>query len=156
MKISIIAALATIAAISTAMFPQKLDAPEGYAEQIEPLPVIELIEIEPIKPMLTHEQEVWLYALEWCESRGVKTAINPEDKDGTPSYYSFQFKPATFLNYGLKYGVIPATTSPAELSELLKSYDHQREIVSNMIHDKSVNWHQQFPACVRKNGLPPR
>lgn len=148
--------LTGIVSFALLAFPQKAETPEGYVQTVEPAQVIADIEITPILPKLTHEQEVWLYALEWCESRGVKTAVNPEDRDGTPSFYSFQFKPATFLNYGIKYGVIAATTSPTELSELLKSYEAQREIVTHMISDKSVNWHQQFPDCVRKNGLPPR
>jgi hypothetical protein len=148
--------LTSIVSFALLAFPQRVETPEEYVQTVEPVQVIEDIEIIPIVPKLTHEQEVWLYALEWCESRGVKTAVNPEDRDGTPSYYSFQFKPATFLNYGIKYGVIAATTSPAELSEMLKSYEAQREIVTHMISDKSVNWHQQFPDCVRKNGLPPR
>ena len=153
----IIALSLTVAAsFGLLAFPQKVETPESYVQTVEPVTFIEDIEITPIVPKLTYEQEVWLYALEWCESRGVKTAVNPEDRDGTPSFYSFQFKPSTFLNYGIKYGTVAAKTSPAELSEMLKSYDAQREIVTHMIFDKSVNWHQQFPDCVRKNGLPPR
>lgn len=142
MKATILAALAIIAGISSASQPTPVIAPS--------------IEIKAPKPMLTHEQEVWLYTLEWCESRGVKTAINPNDKDGTPSYYSFQFKPSTFLNYGAKYGIVSATTTSDELPVKLKNYELQKQIVSHMILDKSVDWHQQFPDCVRKFGLPPR
>lgn len=149
--------LTSIVAAALLLFPQKAETPAGFTQTIEPAKFIQQdFTIEPKKPMLTHEQEVWLYTLEWCESRGIKTAVNPEDRDGTPSYYSFQFKPATFLNYGIKYGIIPATTSPAELKEKLKSYDDQRAIVTQMILDKSVDWYQQFPDCVRKNGVPPK
>jgi hypothetical protein len=109
-----------------------------------------------IGPVLSHQQEVWIYVLEWCESRGVKTAINQVDRDGTASYYSFQFKPSTFRGYGVKYGVVATSTTQAELGELLKSYELQRSIVSHMIGDPSVNWYQQFPDCVRKYGLPPK
>lgn len=38
-------------------------------------------------PVIDHRLETWLSALEWCESQGVGTAINPEDLDGTPSYF---------------------------------------------------------------------
>lgn len=95
---------------------------------------------------LSHQQEVWLHALEWCESRGVNTAINPKDKDGTPSYYAFQFKPKTFELFAEKYGV----------SGKLSDYEAQKQIVSNMIKDKSVKWEQQFPDCVRRLGRPPQ
>lgn len=105
---------------------------------------------------IAHRQEVWLYALEWCESRAVHSAINEVDLDGTASYYAFQFKPGTFRGYGEKYGVIPTGLSHAEIMELLKSYELQREIVKNMIYDDTVKWHIQFPACTRLLGLPPR
>lgn len=105
---------------------------------------------------LSHEQEVYLHALEWCESRGVKTAINPFDSDGTPSYYSFQFKPATFKNFGIKYGLLKSDISDDEIFERIKDYDLQKEIVTNMILDFDVRFSQQFPACTRQFGEPPR
>ena len=113
-------------------------------------------EIEPPKPKLTHRQEVWLYALEWCECHAVHTAINEVDLDGTPSYYAFQFKPGTFRSYGEIYEVIPKGLTQEEIMELLKSYELQREIVKNMILDPSIKWTQQFPGCVKKLGLPPK
>lgn len=102
---------------------------------------------EPALAVLTHPQEVWVSVLEWCESRGVKTAINPMDRDGTPSYYSFQFKPATFEYYREKYGLPEADIS---------DYNTQKEIVRRMIGDPDVQWNQEFPDCVRKHGLPPK
>ena len=109
-----------------------------------------------IGPVLSHRQEVWRYVLEWCECRGDHGAINPKDKDGTPSYYAFQFKPGTFKYYGELYEVIPKDLKEAELMESLKSYELQKAIVGYMILDPKINWLQQFPDCVRKNGLPPK
>lgn len=107
-------------------------------------------------PILTHQQEVWMYALEWCESRGVQTSINPKDRDGTPSYYSWQFKPGTFKYLGIKYAVIPKETTDAQAFELMKDYKLQQQIVQNMILDKDTKWNNEFPDCVkRKVGLPP-
>lgn len=117
---------------------------------------IEEIKLEPKYPMLSHPQELWLASLEYCESRGNKNAINKVDLDGTPSYYSFQFKPGTFKSYGEKYGVIGKGKTPDEIMELMKSYDLQKGIVTFMIHDSTVVWKKQFPDCVRKFGLPPR
>lgn len=148
-------ALATLAIVFVA-YPTKLETPPAHVETVQPLSELKIEIPEPKKPLLNHQQEVWLYVLEWCESRGVKTAINEVDRDGTASYYSFQFKPGTFLSYGLKYGLIPATTSPSELHEKLKDYDLQKDIVTRMILDSSIDWYQQFPDCVRKHGRPPR
>lgn len=98
------------------------------------------------EPELSHPQELWLAALEYCESRGIPSAINPNDLDGTPSYGAFQFKPDTF----------DAFTDEYNLPERdLMDADAQRAIVRKMIRDKSVKWEQQFPGCVKKIGRPP-
>lgn len=114
------------------------------------------VKAEEIKPKLSHRQQVWLGALEWCESRGIQTAINEIDLDGTPSYYSFQFKPDTFKMYGEKYSVIEKGKSREEIMELLKEYDLQKQIVENMILDPNIRWERQFPWCVKKLGRPPK
>lgn len=103
--------------------------------------------VSPIDP-LTYQQKAWLGALEWCESRGNPNAINPKDRDNTPSYGILQFKPKTFALYVKQYnlGVYP------------KGYidpQGQEDIVTAMIIAKHVNWHQQFPDCVKKLGNPP-
>lgn len=99
-------------------------------------------------PLLTHEQLVWLYALEWRESRGKEGAINPKDRDNTPSYGCLQFKPGTFNGYSTQYEV--ATTS-------IMSCPEQEAIVAQMIlHRDQINWIQQFPLSVKAMGLPPK
>lgn len=117
------------------------------------------VEIElpqEIKPILTHRQMVWSYTLEWCESRGVIEAVNKKDRDGTPSYYSYQFKPGTFRFYGELYGVIPKGLKDEEIMEKIKVYDLQRAIVVEMIlHQEDIDWKNQFPDCVKKYGKPP-
>lgn len=101
---------------------------------------------------ITHAQKVWLYALEWCESAGRKDNINENDTDGTPSYYSYQFKPSTLQMYGERYGMI----GDEDIMEIIKDYDLQRAIVERMIHDERVRWNREFPGCTKKIGLPPR
>lgn len=103
----------------------------------------------------THRQEIWIAVLEWCESGGKAAAINPKDRDNTPSYYWFQFKPETFEKYLLKYE-LALPTSTIRVMELMKDYELTREIVRRMIGDKDVNWAQEFPDCVPKIGKPPR
>lgn len=101
---------------------------------------------------LAHQKEVWLYALEWCESNGNNNAINPKDRDGTPSYGAFQFKPSTFKGYAAKYKMFDSQP----LDSLVMNYAMQRAIVARMIDDPTVRWSNEFPACSRKIGLPPR
>ena len=106
--------------------------------------------------ILNHPQLVYTYSLEWCESHGVITAVNPKDSDGTPSYYSWQWKPSTFRYFGIKYGVLATSTTQAEASIAMHDYDNQRKVIEAMVADsKHINWHQQFPDCTRKIGLPP-
>ena len=119
-----------------------------------PLPTVI---VEEPKPQLTHRQQVWVYVLEWCESGGNTTAVNKIDRDGTPSYYSFQFKPGTFRYYGELYGVIQKGLSETELMEKLKSYELQRSIVEQMVLNRDkIAWTKQFPDCIKKYGLPPK
>ena len=100
------------------------------------------------QPTLTHQQKVWMYALEWCESNGINSAINPNDLDNTPSYGAFQFKPSTLDFFAKKYGV--ATTT-------VMDYEVQRKVVEQMVlHRDEIKWQNQFPWCVKKLGRPPR
>lgn len=101
---------------------------------------------------ITHAQMVWLYALEWCESAGRKDNINENDTDGTPSYFSYQFKPSTLKMYGDRYGMI----GDEDIMQLIQDYDLQRAIVERMLHDERVRWNREFPGCTKKIGLPPR
>jgi hypothetical protein len=105
---------------------------------------------------LPHRQEVWVHALEWCESRAINEAVNENDLDGTPSYYNWQFKPGTFKAMGERYGIIEKGKTNSEIMELLKSYELQHKIVNAMVKDaKNINWEQTFPACVARLGRPP-
>lgn len=134
---------------------------DGVIADVQPevtqtINAVRIVEIAPVSAYdsLSHQQKVWLGALEWCESKGIPASVNPNDVDNTPSYYSFQFKPSTFKYYGEKYGVIKSGFSDKALAEKLKDHSLQQEIVANMLNDKSVNMRKQFPACVRSLGLP--
>ena len=104
---------------------------------------------QPPSPLsLTHQQEIWIAALEWCESRGNPDAINPKDLDGTPSFGAFQFKPSTLDMFAKKYKV--ATTT-------VMDYAVQRKVVEQMVlHRDEIKWEKQFPWCVKKLGRPPK
>lgn len=114
-----------------------------YSKAPEPEPVV----IEKEEPQLSKRQQIWLHALIWCESKGRPEALNPKDKDGTPSYGLLQFKPGTFNAYGKKYGV--------DISKGYKDPVAQEAIVTQMILQGGIKWSQQFPSCTRQLGLPP-
>jgi hypothetical protein len=113
-------------------------------------------DVEPVQSKFTHRQEVWRFALEWCESGGDPSKINPKDLDGTQSFYSFQFKPGTLKRYGEKYGLIEKDLSDEIIMEKLKGYELQKDIVGEMMNDPGINWRREFPGCVKKLGLPPK
>ena len=104
---------------------------------------------------LPHRQEVWVHALEWCESSAMEK-INPNDKDNTPSYYFWQFKPDTFKEKAEKYGVIEKGQGKDKIMVLLKDYELQHKTINAMVRDgKNQNWGQLFPDCVKRLGTPP-
>lgn len=118
-------------------------------------PIVEVAhaEVDTAAKILDHRQEVWLSALEWCESSGKNDAINAEDLDGTPSYGAYQFKPGTFSGYVNKYG-IEVEREKGDLYTFM-NYSTQRKIVKRMMSDPEVRWEHEFPWCVKKLGRPP-
>lgn len=146
MKTKYLAVAATVAAlallVTLLLYPGRIA--HGDTETI-------VVPTRPV-PVLTHAQEIWRSALEWCESRGVPTAVNPEDRDGTPSKGGFQFKDGTFRAMVARYGLTATSTM---------DYAAQKEIVGWMILDAAITNRelktQQFPDCIsRVIGLPPR
>lgn len=95
----------------------------------------------------TPAQEKWLERLVQCESTGNPAAINPKDRDGTPSYGLLQFKPSTFVYFAERY----------RIKGTLMDANAQRAIVRKMMNDATVDWLQQFPDCVANHiGYPPK
>lgn len=101
-------------------------------------------------------RDAWIQRLRMCESSGIDEKINPKDTDGTPSYYAFQFKPSTFRMYAIRYKLISKFTPNSEIMKMIRSYEIQKEIVEKMIEDPKVKWRNEFPACVKKLGYPPK
>jgi len=113
-------------------------------EAVVETPKIPEKKLQTLQATTTREQ--WLAELISCESRGNPEAINPKDRDGTPSYGLMQFKPSTFEMFKKAYGIEGELMDP----------EAQKAIVRRMMDDKSVVWENQFPACVRKLGRPPQ
>lgn len=111
---------------------------------------------EKSDPSLDHRRDVYIHALEWCESRGYNTAINEKDKDGTASYYNFQWKPSTFKGYAIKYRVLPKGLEDSDYFNWMADYDMQHAMLQKMVRDKDVVWSNEFPACTRMLGMPPK
>ena len=100
-----------------------------------------------VVPKLTHAQQVWKHALEWCESGGNPKAINENDLDGTPSYGAWQFKPATLNGFAKQYGIATTTVMDRKVQEAV--------LDQMILHRNEIKWSQQFPWCVKKLGYPP-
>jgi len=140
------------------VYPKRIDASDSSSQKIETLDHSEYwVSKGILRYTPTHEQIVWRYVLEWCESRGQGLdAINPKDKDGTPSYYHYQFKPETLKYYAVKYQLLSNDLERIDYLNWSGDWELTSEILNRMINDKSVVWTQEFPDCVRRNGFPPR
>lgn len=161
MKIKHIVAIAiATAALTTLLILPVAAATEVTYVRPEP-PVV-------IEKKVSDAREKWLAKLIQCESRGNPKAINPKDLDGTASYGLLQFKPSTFWAFGETYGIVKREKNKDEPKLVImpdgslgSEYDammspfYQKAIVRKMMDDKSVNWHQQFPVCTDRYGLPP-
>lgn len=150
-KMAITIVIAILATLVWAKWPPETVEAEPTVTKVEvPAPTKEELDLK-------HRKETWISALEWCESRGRNDALNKVDRDGTPSYSNFQWKPTTLLYYGKMYGLVATSSMVANVPELLKNYELQRNVVRAMVDDPKVNWYQQFPDCVKlKVGLPPK
>lgn len=112
-------------------------------EGAEPMVIRETFTMK--EPTLSPAQVIWLAKLMQCESGIKANAVNPNDLDNTPSYGILQFKPSTYEPEAAKLG----------LSDDYMDPNGQVTIVSNWIIKGGIDWTRQFPACVKKLGLPP-
>jgi len=140
MKTIYVLLLAALVAVATTLV-----LTPRLAHGTEPDVIRETVEVS--QPTLSPAQIIWLARLMQCESGLKANAVNPKDLDNTPSYGLLQFKPSTFKAAAIKYNL--ASTTDYMNPEL------QVEIVQNWILDGSVKWAIQFPACVKKFGVPP-
>lgn len=150
-----LAVLVSILLITILLIPTTVSYEQEEVAEIHPIqpPTQEILRVIP---KLSHQQEVWMYALEWCESNGVPEAINEVDLDGTPSYSSWQFKPSTLWGFAKQYGIAVPDTEEGK-REALMDRAYQWEVLKQMVlHRNEVNWDQQFPWCVKKLGYPPK
>lgn len=121
------------------IYPEKKDPPKWESSE---------------DSLLTADQLAWRDELAQCESSGDPLAVNPIDRDGTSSYGLYQFKPGTLIGISRAY----LTIYIDEKNVMQAIYDPivQNAALAQMIHHRDeINWHQQFPACVARLGIPP-
>lgn len=86
-----------------------------------------------------------------CESSNNPNAINPCDKDFTPSYGCLQFKPNTLKGYAKKYNL--ADTSQWSYEDAINwtfDCEFETKIFLIMLDDEKVDFTNEFPDCFRR------
>lgn len=146
---AILAAIVMLAYITPVNAASKTPKQELITAQL----IANIQKSEPLKPdpTLNAAQIIWLAQLANCESDTKIHALNPADSNGKPSRGFLQFQDATFRSYTSIYNLdITATSTQQQIAEA------QVEIVSRWIlNPGAVKWESQFPACVKRLGLPP-
>jgi len=87
-----------------------------------------------------------------CESSGNAHALNPKDRDGTPSYGLLQFKPSTLYVEAIQYGLLASSTPESQIKKVMYVAQLQVDVASYMIMGswkKPAFWLQQFPQCFK-------
>lgn len=96
--------------------------------------------------------DLWIDGLIELESRG-EEKIKILDVNGYYSYGCLQFQMATFIRFGVKYGLLTQSDNPRQL---IYSCDFQKEIAKAMIRENRSNWRHWFTSVkIRKLGPPP-
>lgn len=100
----------------------------------------------------THRQQVYLQALQFCESSG-RVDIKILDSNHKYSYGGLMFQMSTFLSQGKKYGLINDSTGPTEGEKLIYDIELQEAIAHRMLLDGGErNWY----VCTKKLGSYPK
>lgn len=87
-----------------------------------------------------------------CESGDNAMAVNPCDKDFTPSYGCLQFKPDTLKGYTKKYNLADISVwEDVDTMNWIYDCEFQTTIFKNMLDDPDVVWTREFPDCYRNN-----
>lgn len=105
---------------------------------------------QPFISTLTYPQRAWLGALEFCESRG-NEKITILDSNKKYSYGLLQFQVNTFLPFGIKYGILPASTTEASALKVIHDPELQERLAVAMIQDGMSN---RWKNCSESLGDP--
>jgi len=103
---------------------------------------------------LSDAQRAWMQHLAMCESSNDPTRINKVDRDGTPSYGLFQFKPDTLIAFSRAYLTIFIDDDNV-LAAIMDRSVQEATLREMILHRSAIDWSQQFPDCVKRYGPPP-
>ena len=95
---------------------------------------------------ISHQQEVWIHTLEFCESQG-REDLKILDSNNRYSYGVLMFQMETFLREGKKYGLVSPKLTPeqAEKTKLVYSTDLQESIANRiLLAGGESNWFTCF------------
>ena len=96
-----------------------------------------------------HSKQDFIDFLIQCESGGNDKAINPRDRDGSPSWGLLQFKPDTLYKYVKRYSILPSIESQ-EIMNVIFDGELQVRVLKEMLEDPAVDWYREFPDCYRR------
>lgn len=110
-----------------------------------------------VKSEYLSSQAVFLLKLRKCESGNNDLALNPKDLDGTESLGRYQFKRKTWEYFVKNYDLFGwQNWDKADWENSIWDGQWQEQVLWRMLKDKSVDWRQQFPTCVKLYGQPPK
>lgn len=103
---------------------------------------------------MSHRQEVWLHALEFCESRG-RAEIKIFDSNDQYSYGILQFQMDTFIRQGKKYDIIDQDLTIEEAELIIYDVELQEKIAHRMLLDGGEgNWYNCFKSKLSGEHYP--
>jgi len=88
-----------------------------------------------------------------CESSNNPLAINVRDKDGTASFGLAQYKPETFKEYGIKYGIIGEKASWNWIMTLIFDAKIQKKLTYEIIKNEPQTARKLWPVCAKRAGI---
>lgn len=88
-----------------------------------------------------------------CESSNNPLAINVRDSDGTASFGIGQFKPETFREYGIKYGIIGEKADWNWIMTLIFDQKVQKKLMYEIIKNEPEKARKMWPVCAKRAGI---
>jgi len=88
-----------------------------------------------------------------CESSNNPLAINVRDNDGTASIGLFSYKPETFREYGIKYGIIGEKANWNWIMTLIFDAKIQKKLTYEIIKNEPEKARKMWPVCAKKAGI---
>jgi len=111
---------------------------------------VKIQELKEIEQKIESYYEDLFKKIVQCESSGKILAINPRDKDGTASFGILQWKPETFKEYGVKYGVIGEKASWDLIMTKIFDYQTNKYLFIQIIKNEPEKIKKLWPNCSKK------